>query len=34
MATDIRVGTLTPTAFYVGAETVSEIYLGDDQVYP
>jgi len=33
MATDIRVGTLTPTAFYVGATQVSEIYLGDNLVY-
>ena len=33
MTTNIRVGTLTPTAFYVGAEAVSEIYLGDKLVY-
>jgi hypothetical protein len=33
MATDIRVGTLTPTAFYVGTQAVSEIYLGDKLVY-
>lgn len=34
MATDLRVGELTPTAFYITSETVNEIYLGDTKIYP
>tara|TARA_R100001377_G_C3171995_1_gene103416 strand:+ start:577 stop:681 length:105 start_codon:yes stop_codon:yes gene_type:complete len=34
MATDVRIGTITPSAFAVGAASVSTIYLGLIQVYP
>jgi len=33
MATDIRVGVLIPSAFYVGSVGVSEIYLGSLQIW-
>ena len=34
MATDLRVGTLTPSSFYIGDQLVNEIYLGTQQIYP
>jgi len=30
----VILGTITPTAFHIGAETVSEIYLGTEKIYP
>ena len=33
MATDIYIGSIQPTAFYVGTDAISEIYIGDLLVY-
>ncbi len=33
MATDIYIGSIQPTAFYVGTDAISEIYIGDILVY-
>ena len=34
MATDLRVGTITPASFAIGADAVTKIYIGSTQVYP
>ena len=34
MATDIRVGSITPGSFVIGTEVASAIYMGTTQIYP
>jgi|TARA_R110000765_G_scaffold344468_1_gene434725 hypothetical protein len=34
MATDIRVGTITPASFAIGADAVTQIYSGSNLVWP
>tara|TARA_R110000737_G_scaffold300273_1_gene307128 strand:- start:400 stop:504 length:105 start_codon:yes stop_codon:yes gene_type:complete len=34
MAIDVRIGTITPSAFAVGATAIGQVYLGLIQVYP
>ena len=34
MATDLRVGTITPASFAIGADAVTEIWMGSTKVYP
>jgi hypothetical protein len=34
MATDIRVGIITPASFAIGVDAVTKIYIGSTQVYP